>query len=382
MNKLFNDFRYALRGLRRTPLFTTIAVLSLAFGIGANTAIFSLLDQVLLRLLPVKHPEQLVLFNIHGGVYGSNWGMNAMSYPMYKDFKDNNQVFSGMLCRFPVAASLGYGNHTERVSAELVSGSYFSELGIGAAIGRVLTPDDDRTPGGHPVTVLSYSFWRNRFSGDTAIIGKTVVINGRNMTVIGVAQPGYDGIELGRAAKAFIPIMMKAQLTPNWDGLKDRRQRWVNAFGRLKPGVSRKQAEASLQPFMHSMLATEVREEAFRNVSPYDRAQFLKNRIDLLPGSQGRSYLRNELSTPLLVLIALTGAVLLLACANLANLLLARANTRERRVRDPPRNWSGTRTGDLPTASRKHFALRIWRSAWISAGVFGRQLPSARLSAH
>jgi predicted permease len=330
MNTLLNDFRYALRGFRRTPLFTTIAVLSLAFGIGANTAIFSLLDQVLLRLLPVKHPEQLVLFNIPAGAYGSNWGMNAISYPMYKDFKDNNQVFSGMFCRFPIPASLGYGNRTERISAELVSGSYFPELGVGAAIGRVLTPDEDKTPGGQPLTVLSYSFWRNRFSSDAAIVGKTVVINGRNMTVIGVAQPGFDGVELGQSTKAFIPIMMKAQLTPNWDGLKDRRQRWVNVFGRLKPGISRKKAEASLQPFMHSILAMEVKEEAFRNVSAYDRAQFLKSRLELLPGSQGRSYLRRDLSTPLLVLIALTGAVLLLACANLANLLLARATTRER----------------------------------------------------
>ncbi len=330
MNTLLNDIRYALRGFRRSPLFTAIAVLSLAFGIGANTAVFSLLDQVLLRLLPVKHPEQLVLMNIKGGVYGSNRGMNAMSYPMYRDFKDHNQVFSGMFCRFPIEASLGFGNHTERVNAELVSGSYFPELGIGPARGRVIGPDEDRNPGSNPIAVLSYSFWRSRFSSDPRIIGQNVVINGRNMSVIGVAQPGFDGVELGRAARVFIPISMKAQMTANWDGMKDRRQRWVNAFGRLKPGIGRQQAQASLQPFMHSMLEMEVKEAAFRNVAPYDRRQFLNSKIELLPGSQGRSYLRRELATPLWVLMALTIAVLLLACANLANLLLARATTRER----------------------------------------------------
>jgi predicted permease len=332
VSSLWNDIRYAVRGFRRTPLFTAIAVISLAFGIGANTAIFSLLDQVMLRLLPVKQPEQLVLLTMRGPHYGSNWGMNAISYPMYGDFRDHNQVFSGMFCRFPLDASLGYGNRTERVAAELVSGSYFQVLGVTAMAGRTFSPDDDRVPGGHPYAVLSYSFWQTRFSSNRNIIGKALVINGRDITVIGVAQPGFDGVELGHSTKVFIPVMMKAQMTPFWDGLKDRRQRWVNAFGRLKPGISEHEAKASLQPFMHSMLDTEVKEPAFRNASAYTRKQFLKCWIDVLPGSQGRSYLRQQLSTPLLVLMAITGAVLLLACANLANLLLARATTREREI--------------------------------------------------
>lgn len=332
MSIIWNDIRYALRGFRRAPLFTAVAVLSLAFGIGANTAIFSLLDQVLLRLLPVKHPGELVLLTMRGSHYGSNWGMNALSYPMYKDFRDHNQVFSGMFCRFPLQASLGYGNKTERVAAELVSGTYFPVLGVNAALGRIITPDDDRIPGGHPLVVLSYSFWQTRFASDRYIIGKTLVVNSRNMTVMGVAQPGFDGVELGHTSKIFIPIMMKAQMTPFWDGLKDRRQRWVNAFGRLKPGISRAQAKASLQPFMHSMLEMEVREPAFRNADNYTRQQFLKSWIDLLPGSRGRSYLRQQLSTPLWLLFGITGAVLLLACANIANLLLARATVRQREV--------------------------------------------------
>jgi predicted permease len=330
MTNILDSIRYALRGFRKAPLFTTVAIFSLAFGIGANTAIFTLLDQILLRLLPVKDPQQLVLLTMRGHHYGSNWGGNAISYPMYKDFRDNNQVFSGMFCRFPLSTSIGYGNRTERVDGELVSGSYFPVLGVGTAIGRAFTPEDDRIPGGHPLVMLSYDYWQTRFASDRSIVGKTLVINGRNMTCIGVVQPGFDGVELGQRSKIFVPIMMKAQMTPFWDGLKERRQRWVNAFGRLKPGITMAQAKASLQPFMHSMLEMEVKEAAFSKASPYARQEFLKCSIDTLPGSQGRSGLREQLSTPLWLLLGVTGAVLLMACANLANLLLARAAARQR----------------------------------------------------
>src|ERR1700721_2697068 len=150
---IWNDIHYALRGFKRTPLFTVVAILSLAFGIGANTAVFSLLDQVMLRLLPVKHPEQLVILKERGMHYGSNSGMNAMSYPMYKDFSEHNGAFTGMFCRFSTEVSLGYGNRTERVQAELVSGTYFPVLGVTAGLGRTFTPDDDRIPNGHPVAI-------------------------------------------------------------------------------------------------------------------------------------------------------------------------------------------------------------------------------------
>ena len=332
MNPVWNDLRYALRMLRKSPVFTAIAVVSLAVGIGANTAIFSLVDQILLRLLPVREPQQLVLLTMKGMHYGSNWGGNAISYPMYSDFRDNNQVFSGMFCRFPNFLSLSFGGQTERVSAELVSGSYFPVLGVGAALGRTFTPEEDRTPNGHPVVMLSYSYWKSRFASDRTLIGKTLVVNGHNMTVIGVAQPGFDGVELGFTTQVFVPVMMKAQMTPLWDGLKERRWRWVNAFGRLKPGISAQTAKASLQPFFHSMLEMEVKEPAFRNASAYTREQFLKNIIDVLPGSQGRSYTRQSLQTPLWLLMAVTGGVLLIACANVAGLLIARAAARQREV--------------------------------------------------
>jgi putative ABC transport system permease protein len=332
MNAILNDIRYALRGFLKSPLFTTVAILSLAFGIGANTAIFTLLDQVMLRLLPVKNPQQLVLFTMRGRHYGGNNGENAISYPMYRDFRDHNQVFSGMFCRYPLDASLGYGNHTERVDAALVSGNYFPVLGVGAALGRAFTADDDRVRDGEPLVVLSYDYWKTRFAGDPAILGKTLVINSHNMTVIGVAQQGFDGVQLGFKPKIFVPIAMKKIMTPNWDDMDNRRQRWVNAFGRLKPGVTLEQAKASLQPFMHSMLEMEVTEPAFRHASNYDRAQFLKCWMDLLPGSRGRSYLREHLATPLWVLFGITGAVLLMACANLANLMLARASARRKEM--------------------------------------------------
>jgi predicted permease len=331
VDRVIQDVRYAVRTLAKNPAFSTVAILTLALGIGANTAMFSLLDQVVLRLLPVSHPDQLVIVRETGNHYGNSYGANTISWPMFEDLRDNNQVFSGMFCRFPASVTIGDGDRAAQIPAELVSGSYFPILGVGAALGRTIAPDDDAVPDSRPVVVLSYSFWQSYFDGDRNIVGRTIELNSNAMTIIGVAQPGFDGVELGVPAKIFVPIMMKTEMTPHSDGLKDRRRRlsWVTAYGRLKPGVSSQQAELSLQPLLHSILEMEVQQPEFtRYATAADRQLALRNRVELLPGSDNG--LREYMRRPLWLLVALTGAVLLLACANLANLLLARATTRER----------------------------------------------------
>jgi predicted permease len=331
LDRLVQDVQYGVRTLAKNPAFTLVAMATLALGIGANTAMFSLLDQVVLRLLPVSHPEQLVIVRETGNHYGNSYGANTISWPMFEDLRDHNQVFSGVFCRFAASVTIGHGDRVAQIPAELVSGSYFPILGVGAALGRTIAPDDDAVPDSRPVVVLSYSFWRSYFDGDRTIVGRTIALNSQTMTVIGVAQPGFEGVELGVPAKVFVPIMMKTEMTPHSDGLKDRRRRlsWVTAYGRLKPGVSLERAQLSLQPLMHSILEMEVQQPEFtRNATAADRQLFLRNRVELLPGSENE--LREYMRKPLWLLVALTAAVLLLACANLANLLLARATARER----------------------------------------------------
>src|SRR4029077_17444893 len=221
---ILRDLRYAVRGLARSPLFTSVALLSIALGIGANTAIFTLVDEVLLRRLPVKEPTQLVLFNGARNHYGSNSGGNMLSFPMYEDFRDSfvdapslprvtqtvpnpaptPKIFSGLFARRQVAMNVGVNGQTERVSGELVSGTYFQVLGVGAAIGRVITPDDDKTRGDGFVAVLSYTYWRNRFGADPAVVGRRLTISNYPFTVIGVSAAGFDGVDIGQVASVRV----------------------------------------------------------------------------------------------------------------------------------------------------------------------------------
>jgi len=329
---LVSDIRFAVRNLKKAPVFSAVAVLSLALGIGANTAIFTLVDQLILRMLPVKNPRELVLLDSNGDHYGSNRGANSFSWPKYQDFVARNQVFSGMLGRFAVALSMSFNGQTERASGELVSGNYFSVLGVGPAAGRTIAPDDDTNVLGHPVVVLSYAYWQTRFAGDPSVLNKTVVVNGHNFTVIGVAARGFDGIEPGSVTQLFVPVTMKAWMTPNWDELNDRRSSWVNIIGRLRPGVTPALAKASMQVLFHQIIEQEVKEPMLQRASAYDRQQFLKSTIDVLPASTGRSDLRDQMSRPLEVLMAIVGLVLLIACGNVANLLLVRAAGRQKEI--------------------------------------------------
>ncbi|MGH9628857.1 MAG: ABC transporter permease, partial [Bryobacteraceae bacterium] len=333
MTTLASDAKFALRTLLRSPLFTVIAVLSLALGIGANTAIFTLLDQVMLRLLPVREPEQLVMIWSSGPHMGNNRGSRAASYPMYQDFQKKAEAFSHVFCRYFTPLSISIENQTERVSAELVSGNYFQALGVGPEIGRVLSPEqDDRTYKGHPVVVLSHHYWVNRFSADPKIIGTKVLVNNYPMEVVGVSAAGFTGLDPSRAPHIRVPIQMKPLLTPGWDDLGNRRSQWIQKFARTKPTYTVESARASLQPLFHQILQEEIMQPEMRTASEYNRDRFLKRQVRVEPAANGYSQMRESFSTALIVLMCMVGLVLLIACFNVANLLIARAMARQKEI--------------------------------------------------
>jgi predicted permease len=332
LETLARDAAYGLRVLRRNPGFACVAVLSVALGIGANASVFTLLDQVMLRPLPVDRPGELVLVTVDGFQYGSGWGDgNELSYPMYEDLRDNNQVFAAMFCRFPLTLDLSVDRSAERVHAEIVSGTYFPGLGVRPAVGRVLDERDDASPDQSAVVVLSHRYWRDRFGADPSVVGRSMRINNNPVTIVGVAQERFDGTNLGSGTDVFVPLAMTAVI-PIEHALHDRRTRWLNVFGRLKPGVFGEQAQAGLQPFYQSRLAFEVAQDAFANVSPRDKTRFLQGTLVVTPAAYGKSDLRTQLAKPLWTLTAIGVGVLIIACANVANLLLARAGARRREI--------------------------------------------------
>ena len=335
MSTLPSDLRLAFRALRRNPLFAAVAILSLALGIGANTAIFTLIDQILLRKLPVKAPEQLVMLHQEGPHSGSNMGSRMHSYPIYQDFQQRGEPLSEVLCRREIPASLSIDNRTERVQAEMVSGNYFSMLGVGAAIGRVFnSQEDDQVYMGHPVVVLGYDYWVNRFARDPNVIGQKILVNDHPMTIVGVSAQGFAGLDPAQAPQIRVPIQMKPVMTPDWAWVRmdDRRTRWVQVFGRLKPGYTVEAAEAPLQGLFLQVRGYEMTLPAAKDWSPYLREQFMKGRLRVTEAAMGYSGLRNEFSTALVVLMGMVGLVLLIACANVANLLIARGFMRQREL--------------------------------------------------
>ena len=335
MAPLLNDLRYAFRGLRRSPLFATVAILSLALGIGANTAIFTLIDQVLLRKLPVKSPEQLVMLYQSGSHNGSNMGTRMHSYPMYQDYQQRAEPLSEVLCRRLVPASVSVDNQTERLTAELVSGNYFSMLGVPAAVGRVFnSKEDDQNYNAHPVVVLSYGYWQSRFARDPAVVGRKILVNDFPMTIVGVSAAGFDGIDPIESPEIRVPVQMKPVMLPDWPWLHvdDRRSRWVQVFARLKPGYTAESVAGTLQGMFLQIRKQEMTLPAARDWSQYMRDSFMRGEMHVESAATGFSGMRNEFSTALIVLMCMVGLVLLIACANVANLLIARGFARQREI--------------------------------------------------
>ena len=339
MNTLLQDIRYALRQLRKSPGFTLTVIVTLALGIGANAAVFTLFDQVLLRLLPVERPKELVRFQWTGAFSGSmsSFGgesTNYFSYPMYKDLRDQNQVFSGMIGADKTSVGLSWHNQAESEDAEVVTGNYFQVLGLKATAGRLLTPQDDTAKNANPVVVFSYNYWRTRFGASRDVVGQTVLVNGHPFTVLGVAPANFDSAIGGYKPGVFIPISMVEVAMP-WmaprDDLNNHQSAWMTLVARLKPGVTKAQAEASLGPLWHSLRAYEL--TLYKSKSERFRKNFLDlSHLSVLDDSKGFSPNRADLEKPLTILMGMAGLLVALCAINVATLLLLRAAGRAREM--------------------------------------------------
>ncbi|HVH71930.1 MAG TPA: ABC transporter permease, partial [Candidatus Dormibacteraeota bacterium] len=333
MRTLWQDVKYGLRMLAKNPGFTAIAVMTLALGIGANTAIFSLLNQVLLRRLPVRNPEQLVILKSPGPKHGHVWSdgddSEIFSYPLYKGLAKNTSVFDGVIARYEFSASISSHGQTERGSGELVSGNYFETLGVRPALGRLLMPADDDVQGAHPVLVLSHGYWTQHFGGESGVLNQTILVNNTVMTIVGVAPAGFTGIQVGQTPDIFVPMTMKGQMTPIRNGLEDWNDSFLAVLARLKPGVSKGQAEAAINVDYRPLLEQQAVSWHFR-AGGKDQQEFLNKKIVLYPGAQGRTTVQRDAGPAIKALFAMVGLVLLIACTNVANLLLAKGAARQR----------------------------------------------------
>ena len=327
---LAQDLRYASRMLVKSPGFTAVTILTLALGIGANTGLFSLVNSVLLANLPVRNPQELVVVKYTDA--RTQQAEEDFSYPMYQAMRDKNTVFADVLTRSGLSFNASYGGQSEHASGELVSGNYFETLGVHPFLGRLIGPEDDRLPGASPVAVLSYGYWQRRFGSDLSIVGKNIVLNEHPMRVIGIAPPGFYGTEMAHSPEILVPMMMATVFRPvPANRLQNPRHHWMTILARRKPEVSVAQAQASLDILYHQVLAAELQEPG-EGVNAHDKERTLASRIQLDPGHQGFAHLRGEMERPLLLMFAVTGIVLLVACANLANLLLARNAKRKQEI--------------------------------------------------
>jgi predicted permease len=333
MHTLLQDVRYGLRMLGKNPGFTFIAILTLALGIGANTAIFSLLNQVLLRRLPVRNPSELVVLKSPGPKHGHVWSdgddSEIFSYPLYKGLAKNASVFDGVIARYQFAAGIASHGQTDRGSGELVTGNYFEVLGVRPALGRVLSAADDDVQGAHPVLVLSHAYWTRHFGSDAGVLNQTILVNNTEMTIVGVAQAGFSGIQVGQTPDIFVPMTMKGQMTPIRNGLDDWNDSFLAVLARRKPGVSVERAQTGINVDYPGLLEQQAATLKLRKGGK-DEKEFLGKKMVLAPGSQGRTVVQRDSGTTLKALFAMVALVLLIACTNVANLLLAKASARQR----------------------------------------------------
>jgi predicted permease len=329
--------RFALRSLGKAPLFCLAVVLSLGLGIGANTAVFSLLQQVVLGALPVPRPDELALLTAPsesktGHVSASNAGGSdfVFNYPVLRELEKHPAGVVGVAGFFPASASLAVGNQTAPGSAMLVSGGYFPVLGVEPLFGRLLAPADDVSGAGNPVAVLGYGYWHDRLGGRTEVLNQPIRVNGQVFTVVGVAREGFNGITLGDTPDVYLPLSFKPLMTPGWDGTNRFDDYWIYCFARLRPGVTRPQAAAGLNQTFAGQFEDYARQKHAWSAWRLERLR--RTRLSLVDGRQGKSTTRDDARVPLLILMGATVLVLLIALANAANLLLARSAGRRREL--------------------------------------------------
>jgi predicted permease len=329
LSDVVQDTRYALRKLRQNPVVTGVAIASLALGIGANTAIFTLVDALLLRSLPVPNPSQLVILAFNPQRHNTSF-----NYPDYRYLRDHSQSYSGLLTVSNGGRAVGFKlpsqeGPSQLTAVSLVSGNYFQVLGVQPAAGRLFNAADEGQEGASPYAVLSYAFWQKALGGDPASVGRDILLNGRRFQVVGIARQGFHGTSVGITPDIYLPIVMYRSLSPAASSWNTRHQWWLTVMGRLKPGVPVKKAEAEFDVLWHRILDADPEK---RPPAAWDKQYKLDNTAIVLPGAIGNSWMRRDVEKPLTILQIVTGLVLLIACANVANLLLARAVARRREI--------------------------------------------------
>lgn len=338
LESLGRDLRFGLRGLWRNPGFTLMAVLTLGLAIGTNATIFSLFDQALMQALPVRSPNELVVLNYTGSRSGhlhseggnSPGHQHEFSYPMYKDLRDHNEVLSGLIAECGDTVGVTWNNHAESVPAELVSGNYFETLGVSPAVGRLFGAGDETAPGANPVAVLNFDYWKSHLA-EAPVVGKTMLVNGTPFTITGVAAPGFHSVVWGHTPAVYVPLSMEQVLSPEWTYLADRKSYWIAVAGRLKPGITRAQAEASMNPLFRALRGEEFKD--LHDQSAKSRQDFVgASYLHVEAGAKGFSPMRGDVQAPLTIILAMVLLVIGMAVVNVASLLLVRAAAREREI--------------------------------------------------